>query len=71
MKVTLYSTDCPKCKVLEKKLDDSGVAYETKKDIDIMLEKGFISAPMLEVDGVIMNFKEGIEWINNLEVNDA
>ncbi len=71
MKVTLYSTDCPKCKVLEKKLDDSGVAYETEKDIDIMLEKGFISAPMLEVDGVIMNFKEGIEWINNLEVNDA
>lgn len=71
MKVTLYSTDCPKCKVLEKKLDDSGVAYETEKDIDIMLEKGFVSAPMLEVDGVVMSFKEGIEWINNLEVNDA
>lgn len=71
MKVTLYSTDCPKCKVLEKKLDNNGVTYETEKDIDIMLEKGFVSAPMLEVDGVVMNFKEGIEWINNLEVNDA
>lgn len=71
MKVTLYSTDCPKCKVLEKKLDNNGVAYETEKDIDKMLEKGFVSAPMLEVDGVVMNFKEGIEWINNLEVNDA
>ena len=67
MKVTLYSTDCPKCKVLEKKLDDSGVAYETEKDIDIMLEKGFVSAPMLEVDGVVMNFKEGIEWVGNLK----
>lgn len=71
MKVTLYSTDCPKCKVLEKKLDESDVTYETEKNIDIMLEKGFVSAPMLEVDGVVMNFKEGIEWINNLEVNDA
>lgn len=71
MKVTLYSTDCPKCKVLEKKLDNNGVTYETEKDIDKMLEKGFVSAPMLEVDGVVMNFKEGIEWINNLEVNDA
>ncbi len=67
MKVTLYSTDCPKCKVLEKKLDESDVTYETEKDIDIMLEKGFVSAPMLEVDGVVMNFKEGIEWVGNLK----
>ena len=31
---------------------------------DIMLEKGFMSAPMLEVDGNVMDFKEGNIWIN-------
>lgn len=64
MEVILYSTGCPKCKVLEAKLNQNGIAYETNSDMDTMLSKGFMSMPMLEVDGVTMNFTQANNWIN-------
>jgi hypothetical protein len=45
------------------KLDKSGVEYETINDVEVMKAKGFQSAPKLEVDGVIMDFKQAVEWI--------
>lgn len=65
MKVTLYSTRCPNCKVLEKKLQQKGIDFNEINDIEVMQEKGFMSAPMLEVDGTTMNYKTAIQWVNN------
>jgi glutaredoxin len=62
MSVVLYSTNCPKCKVLEKKLDSIGVDYTIVTDEDLMISKGFSSAPMLEVDGNIMDFGNAVRW---------
>ena len=62
MSVVLYSTNCPKCKVLEKKLDSIGVDYTIITDEDLMISKGFSSAPMLEVDGNVMDFGNAIRW---------
>jgi hypothetical protein len=28
-----------------------------------MKSKGFVSAPKLEIDGVVYDFKEAVEWI--------
>jgi len=64
--VILYSTRCPKCKVLEKKLNDKGVKYTENTDIEYMLSLGIQSAPMLEVDGERMNFNEAIKWVNEI-----
>lgn len=61
--VTLYSTHCPKCKVLEMKLALKNIAYEEVNDVKVMQEKGFEFVPKLEVDGVIYDFKEAVEWI--------
>lgn len=66
MNVVLYSTHCPKCSVLEKKLSSSNIDYDIVTDEDLMIEKGFTSAPMLEVDGEIMDFKAAVEWINKM-----
>ena len=66
MKVVLYSTHCPRCNVLEKKLQQKNIQYEEVNDVEIMMQKGYMSAPMLEVDGVNMNFKEAVDWINSL-----
>jgi hypothetical protein len=30
--IVLYTTHCPKCRVLEKKLSDKGVKFETCED---------------------------------------
>lgn len=63
MSVILYSTHCPKCNVLEKKLKAAGIEYEEVNDVNIMLEKGMHSAPNLEVDGQIMDFTQATNWI--------
>ena len=65
MTITLYSTHCPKCMVLEKKLQQKGISYEEINDVNVMTEKGYMSVPMLEVDGVSMDFNEAVKWINN------
>ena len=63
MNVILYSTHCPRCKVLELKLKQKNISYEEVSDIDIMQEKGFVSVPKLEVDGVIYDFTDAVKWI--------
>lgn len=62
--VTLYTIDCPKCKILEKKLNQAGIQYDVCKDRNIMEQKGFDFMPVLDVDGQIMNYSEAINWIN-------
>lgn len=62
-KVIFYSSKCPRCLVFEKKLQAKGVKYEECNDVQLMLSKGLETAPALEVDGTMMNFKEAAEWI--------
>lgn len=62
--ITLYSTNCPRCNVLAQKLTEKGVDFEICEDVDEMIRRDFTSAPMLEVDGNIMNFMEAINWLN-------
>ena len=66
MQITLFSTHCPRCIVLEKKLKQKGIDYDEVNDVSIMEKKGFLSVPVLEVDGKIMDFKEANDWINTL-----
>lgn len=65
--VTLYSTGCPRCKVLEKKLTQKNIEFELTTDFDVnaFLEKGFSSVPLLDVDGEILTFEKANQWINN------
>lgn len=62
--IKLYTIGCPKCKVLEKKLQTKGIKFDICDDKNMMLDKGFSEVPMLEVDGVIMNYKEAVDFIN-------
>lgn len=63
MNIVLHTTHCPKCKVLEMKLRQKGINYEENNDVQIMMQKGFKSAPVLEVDDMSYNFKEAVDWI--------
>lgn len=64
MNVVLYSTHCPKCKVLETKMKQKKVEYVEVDDVDAMLAKGIKSAPYLEVDDTMMDFNEAVKWVN-------
>ena len=63
MSVILYSTGCPKCKVLKAKLQQNNIEYVEVSDVAIMKEKGFEYVPVLEIDGVAHSFKDAVEWI--------
>lgn len=62
--ITLYSTGCPKCKVLKMKLDQKNIQYEVVNDIEYMKSLGIMSVPMLKVDDEILIFAKAVEWVN-------
>lgn len=67
--IILYSTGCPKCKVLKTKLDTAQIEYVVCDDKQAMINKNFTNVPMLEFDGgMIMDFKSAVEWINRINV---
>lgn len=64
MQVTLYSTGCPKCKVLGAKLDGKNINYNVVSDINVIISKGISTVPVLEVDNNLMDFKAAVDWVN-------
>lgn len=69
-KVILYTTHCPKCKVLETRLRQAHIEYEIIEDENVMLNKGFMEAPKLEVDEKVMGFADAMDYLKELENND-
>lgn len=65
MVVKLYTTHCPKCRVIEKKLAQKKIEYVEVTDLEEMKNRGFTSAPMLEVDDKVYNFGDANRWIMN------
>ena len=66
--ITMYSTHCPKCAQLEKKLNQMGIKYSICTDVNVMKDLGMKSAPFLQVDDKLMNFAEAWKWTSNQEV---
>lgn len=67
--IKLYSTGCPKCKVLKIKMGLKNIAFEEINDIELMKARGFMSAPMLDVDGKVYNFIDALQWVKEQEIN--
>ena len=64
--ITLYTTHCPKCKVLEIQLQKKGLTYNTIEDTDKMIEKGFSTTPILEVDGEVMDYTAAVNYLKRI-----
>ena len=70
MIVKLYSTHCPRCIVLAKKLEQKGIEFELIEDFNIkdLIDKGFRSAPVLLVDNEYMDFSKANDWIKEQDI---
>ena len=70
MGIRLYSTHCPQCNILEKKLKDKNIVFEEINDIDeinkIASENKMTSVPILFIDGEYLNFSKAIQKITKL-----
>ena len=65
MGVIMYTTGCPKCKILKKKLDEKKVEYEEETDVEKMKSMGIDRVPMLSVDGKLLSYLEAVKLIND------
>ena len=65
-KIILYSTHCPKCKILEKKLSSKNINYEEVDDVDKMLDMGIKEAPVLGIGDNRLTFNEAIRWVQGI-----
>lgn len=72
--VILYSTGCPRCNVLKRKLDEAEIAYIVVDNMDSIMKvcnkNNIDTVPILEVPGdsssgisEYMNFSEAIKWV--------
>lgn len=61
--VTLYSTGCPKCSVIKKKLEQSNIQFDVCTDVEKMQALGINQLPVLSVDNKLLNFAEAIKWV--------
>lgn len=62
--IVMYSTNCPKCAVLEGRLKEKGVNFTVNYDVDEMLKLGMASAPALKVGDELLGFVDAIKWAN-------
>jgi hypothetical protein len=69
--IVLYSTKCPKCLVLERKMRQQGISFVENNSVQDMLALGFKQAPILSVDGELMGFKEANDWINGFAAKEG
>lgn len=67
MEITLYTSNCPKCKILKAKLDNKKINYNICDDTKVMTEKGITSLPALEIDGEMKTFRFAVDWVNEQE----
>ncbi len=65
--IILYSTGCPRCKVLETKLNQKNIKYIVCNDVREMEGKNISTVPCLEVEGEILDFGKAVKWVNSLE----
>ncbi len=63
--ITLYSTECPKCKVLEMKLEKKNIEHTINTNVQEMLAAGIRTAPTLRLnDGTLLQFNDAVKWVN-------
>ena len=73
MKVILYTIHCPKCDVLEAKLNMKKISFSVEDDVNVIQAKGMEVMPMLEVDGELLGFSDAVKWVNaqpNIDMNN-
>ena len=63
--IILYTINCPKCMVLEKKLQLANIKYSVIKDLNEMESLKITALPVLSVNGKLLEFKDAVDFINS------
>ena len=67
-KIVLYTINCPKCRVLELKLNKAGITYETVNNTEEVVAvgraHGITGAPILQVGDSFLDFAAAVKFVN-------
>lgn len=68
--IVAYSTNCPKCRILKKKLETSGLDYEFIEDeaevMKVAQEHNIMEAPFTIIDGEVFNFSQTLKKMQEM-----
>lgn len=67
--ITLYSTGCPKCEVLKRRLTNDGIEFDISNDVDKLIEMGFMNAPILQIGDNYYEFSDAMKKLKAYEEN--
>ena len=66
--IVFYTSHCPKCKVLKQLMDKKQIEYIEVDDANnympIAEDNNIMSMPFAKIDGVVINNRELIKYIN-------
>lgn len=62
--IIVYSTHCPRCKILEQCLTSIGAEYVVEDDKDVIIGLGIETVPCMVINnGEPMDFKQAMNWV--------
>lgn len=65
--IILYSTGCPKCNILERRLTNDNIEFEISNDIDKLIDMGFQNAPVLQINDQFIVFEDAMKKLKAYE----
>lgn len=66
MEYLLYSNGCPKCIVLEKKLNNKKIEFNKTGNMKELMDLGFRTIPVLKIDDKFYSFADAIRFLNGM-----
>jgi hypothetical protein len=66
MGVKLFSSRCPMCLILEKKLKDKNIEFEIINDFKELPDLGFRSLPILRFGDKYMDFSDSMKFLSEM-----
>lgn len=64
--MTLYSNGCPRCKKLKEELDKFNAKYNTSNDFSVIINAGFKTVPVLEVNNEFLGYDNALKYIREV-----
>lgn len=64
--VILYTTHCPMCLMLERKLKEKNINYIEVSNINEIKKAGIKNVPVLKVDNEMMDSYNAMQWVKNI-----
>lgn len=62
----VYSSNCPKCIILKKKLEQKNINFTESNDFQKLLDVNIKTLPVLEVDNQLLTFNDAVKYVDNL-----